>query len=157
MKRRSTRTHRDDEEEVVDTSADSDATTTKPTSRALKGLESYNKSGNQEDTTKNASGDSHNYRSDPRKFVLRGKQKGRGGVITNSSRGGVSKSASRSTQSGRGTATTRRNHGSNVEWSPSASSSSLPRFHGPCLTQLKQSTCHRTSSGTRRTVLATRI
>ena len=130
MKRRSTRTHRDDEEEVVDTSADSDATTTKPTSRALKGLESYNKSGNQEDTTKNASGDSHNYRSDPRKFVLRGKQKGRGGVITNSSRGGVSKSASRSTQSGRGTATTRRNHGSNVEWSPSSSSSSSKSSKG---------------------------
>lgn len=77
MKRRSTRTHRKEEEE--ENSGDSDAaTTTKPTSRALKCIQAFNKSGNVEDTTKTTVGDSHSYRSEQRTFLLRGKQKGRG-------------------------------------------------------------------------------
>ena len=41
-----------EEKKEEDNSGDSDAATTKPTSRALKGLLPFNKSGNQEDTNK---------------------------------------------------------------------------------------------------------
>ena len=164
MKRRSTRSRKEEED---NSSSDSDAATTKPTSRALKGLLPFNKSGNQEDTTKTITGgdssgrdgggtnstsrnrisgldknaasggvgvgrdDHRDFRSDRRKFVLRDKQNGAGGV---------SDSVSRSTQSGRsGTANTGTGtginkkgkakktttyHNLNVELSPTSSSSS---------------------------------
>ena len=85
---------------------DSDAaTTTKPTSHALKCIQAFNKSGNIEDTNKTITGgDSSNYRSDRRKFVLRGKQKGdtSGGLVSNSSRCTQSSGVGKDTNTGRG-------------------------------------------------------